>query len=69
MKTFVIENRRKGQKIKVTLHNPPFENKNILHKTGWKEKDCIISEVHNDYAEDNMNSSNIDINYEELDDE
>ena len=69
MKTFIVENRRKGQKIKVSLHDPPFENQNILNKTGWREKDCIISEVHNDYSEDNMDSSELDRNFEELDDE
>ena len=30
MKTFLVENARKGQTIKVILHNPPFENENIL---------------------------------------
>ena len=45
MKTFIVENTRKGQTIKVTLHNPPYENENILYKTKWKENDCIINEV------------------------
>ena len=31
--------------IIVTLHQPPFENENILHKTGWKEKDVTITEI------------------------
>ena len=31
--------------ITVTLHQPPYENKNILHKTGWKEEDVTITEV------------------------
>jgi len=55
MKTFLIENTRKGLIIKVTLHNPPYENENILNKTGWKEKDCAIKEVYSGYDED-MNS-------------
>tara|TARA_B100000579_G_C22306489_1_gene609519 strand:- start:157 stop:411 length:255 start_codon:yes stop_codon:yes gene_type:complete len=45
MKTFLVENTRKGLTIKVTLHNAPFEDENILHKTGWSSKDCVISDV------------------------
>ena len=29
----------------VTLHNPPFENENILYKTGLKEKDVTITDI------------------------
>ena len=50
MKTFLVENTRRGTKIKVVLHNPPFENENILYKTGYKEKDCIISEVYSGWS-------------------
>ena len=42
MKTFLVENTRKGTTIKVRLTNPPYENENILYKTGYKIKDCII---------------------------
>ena len=45
MKRFLVENTRKGTTIKVILHNPPFENENILYKTGWKEKDVKITEI------------------------
>ena len=31
--------------ITVTINQPPYENKNILHKTGWKEKDVKITEL------------------------
>ena len=31
--------------IYVTLFQPPYENENILHKTSWKEKDVIITEM------------------------
>ena len=31
--------------IFVTLHQPPYENENILHKTKWKEKDVTITEI------------------------
>ena len=41
MKTFLIENTKKGTTIKVLLHNPPYENENILYKTGYNVKDCL----------------------------
>tara|TARA_Y100001963_G_C6573238_1_gene349880 strand:+ start:348 stop:557 length:210 start_codon:yes stop_codon:yes gene_type:complete len=66
MKTFLVENTRKGQTIKVILHNPPFENENILYKTGWKEKDVTIKEVHSGYDEDLVEPSFVD---RELNDE
>jgi|TARA_B100000287_G_scaffold401116_1_gene420876 hypothetical protein len=50
VKTFKIENTRRGTTIKVTLNQPPYENENILYKTGYKEKDCIITEVYSDYG-------------------
>ena len=31
--------------ITVTLHQPPYENENILHKTSWNEKDVTITDV------------------------
>ena len=31
--------------IRVTLHQPPYENENILYKTGWNEKDVTITEI------------------------
>ena len=36
---------RKFDTIVVTLHNPPYENENVLHKTGWNEKDVTITEI------------------------
>ena len=60
MKIFLVENSRRGSKIKVTLHNPPYENENILHRTNWKEKDCIITEVYNGWDGDMNNPSLID---------
>ena len=36
---------RKYNTIYVTLHQPPYENENILHKTKWKAKDCKITEM------------------------
>ena len=60
MKIFLVENARKGQVIKVILHQPPYENENILYKTGWKEKDCTIKEVHLGYRDEIPESSLID---------
>ena len=31
--------------IFVTLHQPPYEDENILNKTGWKSKDVIIKTI------------------------
>ena len=36
---------RKFDTIFVTLHQPPYENENILYMTGWKEKDVTITEI------------------------
>ena len=36
---------RKFDTIVVTLHNPPYENENILYKTSWKEKDVTITDI------------------------
>ena len=45
MRRFKIENNKKYQTIFVNIHQPPYENENILYKTGWKEKDVTITEV------------------------
>ena len=45
MKRFLVENTRKGTTIKITLNQPPYENENVLHKTGYKMKDCKITEM------------------------
>ena len=44
MKRFRIE-KQNLQTLYVTLHNPPYENENILYKTGWDEKDVTITDV------------------------
>ena len=47
MKIFKIESKHTGGCVmKVTLYNPPYENKNVLHKTGIKEDDVIIKEIY-----------------------
>jgi len=52
MKVFLVENSKRNTTIKVTLNQPPYENENILYKTGWKEKDCIIKEVYSGWREE-----------------
>ena len=36
---------RRFDTIVVTLHQPPYENENILYKTSWNEKDVTITEI------------------------
>tara|TARA_Y100000593_G_C4259180_1_gene311261 strand:+ start:272 stop:433 length:162 start_codon:yes stop_codon:yes gene_type:complete len=45
MKIFKVYNTLKNQEVKVTLFQPPYENVNVLNKTGWKESDCEIEEL------------------------
>ena len=46
MKRFKVEHRSyEKPDIYVTLHQPPYENENILYKTGWNEKDVTITEI------------------------
>ena len=62
MKRFKVINNRKEQTIFVTLNQPPYENENILHKTGWKEKDVVIKEIHSESA-DQISYSMIDSDF------
>ena len=46
MKRFKVEHSNWEKPIiYVNLYNPPYEDENILHKTGWKAKDVTITEV------------------------
>ena len=46
MKTFLVEHKSWDKPpIRVTLWQAPYENENILNKTGWKEKDVTITEI------------------------
>ena len=47
MKTFLVEHIDfvDNPDLYITLHNPPYENENILHKTGWNEKDVTITDI------------------------
>ena len=44
MKRFRVE-KEDGTKIIVTLHQPPYEDENILNKTGWSKKSVKITEI------------------------
>ena len=65
MRTFLIENLKKGTTIKVTLHNPPYENENILHKTGYKEKDVKITDLSDNNSIDLNDFASIDNEHDE----
>ena len=46
MKRFLVEHRDWDiPPITVVLYQPPYEDENILNKTGWKSKDVTITEV------------------------
>ena len=46
MKTFRVEHRDFDKPpIRVTLYEAPYEDENILNKTGWKAKDVTITEI------------------------
>ena len=46
MKIFLVEHTdRTKPPIKVTLYQPPYEDENILNKTGWKVEDVTITEI------------------------
>ena len=46
MKRFKVEHKNwEKPPITVTLHNPPYEDENILNKTGWSKKDVTITEI------------------------
>ena len=45
MKTFRVENKHTYEIIRVTLYQPPYEDENILNKTGWKSKDVTITDI------------------------
>jgi len=46
MKTFLVEHSDWSKPpIRVVLYQPPYEDENVLNKTGWKVKDVKITEV------------------------
>ena len=36
---------RNYNEVIITLREPPYEDENILNKTGWKAKDCKITDI------------------------
>ena len=65
MKRFLVENTRKGTTIKVTINQPPYENENILYKTGWKEKDVKITSLSEGSSIDLSDYGSIDNEHDE----
>ena len=46
MKVFLVEHRDFDKPpIRVVLYNSPYEDENVLNKTGWKQKDVTIKEI------------------------
>ena len=46
MKTFRVEHKSFDKPpIRVTLYEAPYEDENILNKTGWKVGDVTITEI------------------------
>jgi len=46
MKKFRVEHRDYTKPpIMVVLYQPPYEDENVLNKTGWKVKDVKITEL------------------------
>ena len=55
MKTFLVEHKDWDKPpIKVTLWQPPYEDENILNKTGWELKDVTITEIIQEFEDDNV---------------
>ena len=52
MKTFLVEHKSFDKPpIRVTLYQPPYEDENILNKTGWDIKDVTITEIEQEIEE------------------
>ena len=45
MRKFRVENNNNFQILTITLHEPPYEDENILNKTGWKSDHVTITEI------------------------
>ena len=46
MKTFLVEHKSfEKPPIRVILYEAPYEDVNILNKTGWKLEDVTITEI------------------------
>ena len=46
MRRFRVEHRDwEKRDLIITLHNPPYEDENVLQYCGWKKKDVTITEM------------------------
>ena len=46
MRTFLVEHKSFDKPpIRVTLYEAPYEDENILNKTGWKVEDVTITDI------------------------
>ena len=55
MKTFIVEHKDYDKpQIRVTLWQPPYEDENVLNKTGWELKDVTITEIIQEFEDDNV---------------
>ena len=53
MKKFLVEHRDFDKPtIRVVLYNPPYEDENVLYKTGWKQKDVTITDITMEFEDD-----------------
>ena len=53
MKTFLVEHKSFDKPpIRVTLYEAPYEDVNILNKTGWKIEDVTIKEIEQEFEDE-----------------
>tara|TARA_Y100000296_G_C4959746_1_gene150364 strand:- start:292 stop:456 length:165 start_codon:yes stop_codon:yes gene_type:complete len=46
MKRFRVEhNNYEKPDMVITLHNPPYEDKDVISRTKWKLEDCTITDI------------------------
>tara|TARA_B100000131_G_C17992347_1_gene563103 strand:- start:514 stop:675 length:162 start_codon:yes stop_codon:yes gene_type:complete len=45
MKIFRVEKKHNLDRLVITLYDPPYENENILNKTGWKIDEVTITDI------------------------
>ena len=70
MKRFLVEHKSWDKPpIRVILYEAPYEDENILNKTGWKIKDVTITEVFSGFEidaqkDDSIIDSEIDLGEE-----
>ena len=53
MKKFLVEHRHWDKPpIRVILYEAPYEDVNILNKTGWKIEDVTIKEIEQEFEDE-----------------